>query len=179
MKNFTIKEMTKQSLIASIYVVLTLSAGELAFGAYQFRYSEVLNLLAFYNPFNVIGVTLGVFVSNFWSTLGFADLIFGTLHTLISLVLISRTKIFMSRTANLLLASLFPTIFAFIIGFELSYIAKFDSFYIMTLNVMVSEFIIMTLISVPLYKALEQSSHFIKLIGRKDRLDALGFNFNE
>ena len=100
MKNFTIKEMTKQSLIASIYVVLTLSAGELAFGAYQFRYSEVLNLLAFYNPFNVIGVTLGVFVSNFWSTLGFADLIFGTLHTLISLVLISRTKICLLYTSD-------------------------------------------------------------------------------
>lgn len=94
MKKLTLEEMSRQAIIAAIYVVLTISIGDFSYGPVQFRYSEILNLLAFLNPINAIGVTLGVFISNFWSTLGSIDLIFGTLHTAISLFLITRTKIF-------------------------------------------------------------------------------------
>lgn len=170
MKKLSLNQMTQQAVIAAIYVVLTLSAGDLSFGPVQFRYSEILNLLAFYNPLNVLGITLGVFISNLWSTLGWPDLIFGTLHTFISLYLISKTNISKNRTINLLIASLWPTIFAFIIGFELSVIAKFDSFFIMTYQVMISEFVIMTIISVPVYLLLEKYKEFINLIGDDYRL---------
>lgn len=158
MKNLSLQQMSRQAIIAAIYVTLTLSISPFAFGAIQFRYSEVLNLLAFFNPINAIGVTLGVFISNMWSTLGIADLIFGTLHTAISLYFISKSR-------NLIISSIWPSIFSFIIGFELSFIAGFGSFGIMTIQVMVSEFIIMTLVAVPLFKLLKKNKSFMNTIG--------------
>lgn len=157
MKNLTTQQLVKQAVIAAIYVVLTLSVGDYSFGPIQFRYSEILNLLAYFNPIHAIGVTLGVFVSNFWSSLGIFDIIFGTLHTLVSMY-------FIRKSSNIIIASLWPTIFAFIIGFELSVLAGFGAFHVMTINVMISEFIIMTLISVPVYKVLTKNKEFLSVI---------------
>ena len=107
----------------------------------------------------MIGVTLGVFLSNLGSPLGFPDIVFGTLHTLVSLFFISRSK-------NLLISSFYPTIFSFIIGFMLSEIAGIPGgFVIITASVMLSEFIIMTLIAYPLFKyVLEKNKNFINTI---------------
>lgn len=151
------KTLIRQSLIAALYAVLTISLGSFGYGPIQFRYAEALNLLAFYNPIHIIGVSLGVFISNFWSELGTIDLIFGTLHTVISLIFISKSK-------NLWMASLFPTIFSFIIGYELSVLAGFGSFCLITGQVMISEFIIMSILSVTLFKMLEKNPQFMSLI---------------
>lgn len=161
MKKLNIRQLSVQALIASIYFVLTISLGGISYLSIQFRYAEILNLLAFYNPINIIGITLGVFLSNLGSPLGFFDLIFGTLHTFISLVFISRSK-------KLLLASFYPTIFAFIIGFMLSEVAGIPGgFILITASVMVSEFIIMTLIAYPIFKfILEKNKNFINTIRR-------------
>lgn len=160
MKKLNLNQLVFQAIIASLYIVLTLTVGGLAYGPVQFRYSEILNLLAFYNPINAIGVTLGVFISNFWSTLGIYDIVFGTLHTAISLYFISKSK-------NLLIASIWPTVFSFIIGFELSVLAGFGSMWLMTLQVMLSEFIIMTIIAVPVFKLLEKNQAFVDTIKLK------------
>lgn len=160
MKKLNLNQLVFQAIIASLYIVLTLTVGGLAYGPVQFRYSEILNLLAFFNPINAIGVTLGVFISNFWSTLGIYDIVFGTLHTAISLYFISKSK-------NLLIASIWPTVFSFIIGFELSVLAGFGSMWLMTLQVMLSEFIIMTIIAVPVFKLLEKNQAFVDTIKLK------------
>lgn len=157
MKSLKLETLARQAVLAALYVVMTLSIGDLSFGPVQFRYSEILNLLAFYNPINALGITIGVFVSNFWSTLGVIDIIFGTLHTAISVYFISRSK-------NLWIASLWPTIFAFIIGFELSYLAGFGAMHVMTAGVMLSEFIIMTCIAVPVFKILQKNKTFLRTI---------------
>lgn len=159
MRKLSLEDMSRQAVIAALYIVATLSLGGAAFGPIQFRYSEILNLLAFYNPINAIGVTLGVFISNFWSTLGAADLIFGTLHTAIALYFVGKSK-------NLWVASIWPTVFAFIIGFELSVIAHIPGgFLLHTATVMASEFIIMTVIAVPVFKLLQRNDAFLKSIG--------------
>lgn len=158
MKNLNLENMVKQAIIASVYVVLTLSIGGFSYGSVQFRYSEILNLLAFFNPINAIGVTLGVFISNFWSTLGVFDIVFGTLHTLVAMLFIIFSK-------NIWVASIWPTVFSFIIGFELSFLAGFGGFVEMTLGVMASEFIIMTLIAVPVFKILSKNKQFLNAIG--------------
>ena len=158
MKNLNTKSIVRQGLIAAIYFVLTVTLGGFAYGPVQFRYAEVLNLLAFYNPINAIGVTMGVFLSNLGSPLGLYDVFFGTLHTAIALYCIT-------KSTKLIVASLFPTLFAFIIGYELSYLAGFGSIWEMTLSVMISEFIIMTLVAVPLFKMLEKNHSFMETIG--------------
>lgn len=163
MNKLTLKQISQQSIIAALYVALVLSMGGLAYGPIQFRYAEIINLLAFFNPVHSIGITLGVFISNFWSELGVVYFFFGTFHTAISVFLISKSK-------NIIIASLWPTIFAFIIGFELSFIAQFGDIYIMTLQVMLSEFIIMTLIAVPIFRFLSESKQFVNTIAKKERL---------
>lgn len=158
MKGITTKNMVRQALIAAIYFVLTITLGGIAYGPIQFRYAEILNLLAFYNPINAIGVTVGVFVSNIGSPLGLIDVIFGTLHTIIALF-------FITKSENLFIASLWPTVFAFIIGFELSVLAGIEGgFLLLSAQVMISEFIIMTLIALPLFKYLEKNQKFIEII---------------
>lgn len=154
MNKFHINDLARQAIIAALYVVLTLSIAPVSFGPVQFRISEVMNLLAFYNPINAIGIVVGVFISNMFSPLGIADLVFGTLHSAISLFFISKSK-------NLWIASIWPTVFAFIIGYELSVIVGFGSISVMTAQVMLSEIIIMTIIALPLFKLLEKNKPFI------------------
>lgn len=157
MNKFEVKDLSRQAIVAALYVAITLSISPIASGPIQFRISEVMNLLAFYNPMNAIGVVIGVFISNMFSPLGAADLIFGTLHSAISLYFISKSK-------NLWIASIWPAVFAFIIGYELSVIAGFGTIAIMTAQVMLSEIIIMTIIGVPLFKLLEKNKNFLDSI---------------
>ncbi|MCD1146594.1 QueT transporter family protein [Peptoniphilus sp. KCTC 25270] len=158
---FTARGITRMALIAAVYFALSTLVSSVAYGPIQFRISEILNLLAFYNPVFAPGIVLGVFFTNLGSPLGIYDLFFGTLHTAISLY-------FMTRTKNKLLASLWPTIFSFIIGMELALVmgGGFKGFITMTLSVMASELIICTLISLPVYSILEKNHKFIDIIAK-------------
>ena len=49
----------------------------LSFGVYQFRISEMLNFLAFYNPKYIIGVTIGCMIANLFSSFGLIDVFVG------------------------------------------------------------------------------------------------------
>lgn len=159
MSKLSTQSLVRQAMIAAAYFVLTITLGQFAYGPIQFRYAEILNLLAFYNPVHAIGVTIGVFLSNIGSPLGIYDLIFGTAHTIIALIFIIKSR-------HLFVASLWPTIFSFIIGYEIAYLggAGSELFAIITLQVMASEFIIMSLIAFPLFKLLEKNQRFMKAI---------------
>lgn len=157
MKKLNTSMLVKQALIVAIYFALTVTLGDFSYGPIQFRYTEVLNLLAFFNPVHAVGVTLGVFLSNLMSPFGIYDVIFGTTHTAIALFFIARSK-------NIIIASLWPMIFSFIIGFELSVLAGIGGFIPMTAVVMLSEFVIMTILAVPLFKILERNPAFLKAI---------------
>ena len=106
-KNLTIKAITANAFIAAIYAVITILCAPLSYSFSQFRFSEALNLLVFFNPTYTIGLTLGCFLANIASTAGPLDLIFGTLGTLIScLLMIGLSKLW----KNLFFAGLIPSI---------------------------------------------------------------------
>lgn len=148
------KNIARIGLVAALYVVLTLLVPAFAYGPVQFRISEVLTLLCFYNPLYILPITLGVFISNLFSSLGPIDLVFGTLHTLISVYLMSKTK-------NIWLASLMPALFSFIIGAQIVMVSSEAlSFFTITGSIMLSEFIIVTIIGVPVFKLLEKNKDF-------------------
>lgn len=73
------------AMIAAIYVVLTMLAASvnLASGAIQVRFSEMLTVLPFFTPAAVPGVVIGCFLSNILTGCALPDIIFGTLATLI------------------------------------------------------------------------------------------------
>ncbi|HEL2057245.1 TPA: QueT transporter family protein [Streptococcus suis] len=85
---WTAKDMAEIALVAAIYVALTLTPplNAMSFGAIQFRLSEMLNFLAFYNRKYIIAVTIGCMISNLIG-FGVIDLFVGGLSTLIFVTL--------------------------------------------------------------------------------------------
>ena len=82
------KKIVYSALIAAMYVALTLvsSAFGLANGAIQVRLSESLNILPYFTPCGIWGVTIGCLISNIITGCHFLDVIFGTLATLIGVL---------------------------------------------------------------------------------------------
>ena len=88
MKKLTIRDVADIAIVAAIYVVLTVTPplNAISYGAYQFRISEMMNFMAFYNPKYIIGVTIGCMIANFFS-FGLLDVFVGGGSTLVFLSL--------------------------------------------------------------------------------------------
>ena len=78
MRNNTVKTLTIQSLIAAIYVVLTVVVAPFAYGTIQFRISESLSQLVVFSKKYWFPITLGVAI---------VDVFFGTLGTGLALAI--------------------------------------------------------------------------------------------
>jgi len=77
--------LVQSSLIAAIYVVLTLPFAAISTGYIQVRLSEALTVLPFFTPAAVPGLFVGCLISNiFVSRFGLIDIVFGSLATLIA-----------------------------------------------------------------------------------------------
>ncbi|MCQ2795322.1 MAG: QueT transporter family protein [Bacilli bacterium] len=100
-----IRRIVKNAIVLALYVVLTFASYPVSFGLLQFRVSELLVLLCFFNRDYVIGITLGCLLSNLGSPgpMMVWDLLFGTLGSLLSCLLVSFSK-------HLGIAALFPII---------------------------------------------------------------------
>lgn len=84
-QKITTYDLTMVGLVAAAYIVLTLVLAPLSFGM-GIRISEGLNFLALYNKRHIYGITLGVFVVNYFSY-GVSDMIVGSLSSLVFLLL--------------------------------------------------------------------------------------------
>ncbi len=76
--------MTEAAMIASLYIVLTLLVQPIATGPIQFRVSEALMLLPALLPAAVPGLYLGCVLANVLLGLGWIDIVFGALATLLA-----------------------------------------------------------------------------------------------
>ncbi len=78
----------RAAIIAAIYVVLTLLAASfnLANGAIQVRFSEMLTILPFFTPAAIPGVAIGCLLSNIITGCALPDIIFGTCATLVGAI---------------------------------------------------------------------------------------------
>ena len=83
MKKNKVAFLVQGAMIAALYVVLTLMAAQfnLASGAVQVRFSEVLTVLPFLTGAALFGVTGGCFLANILLGSPAPDIIFGTLAT--------------------------------------------------------------------------------------------------
>ena len=88
MQKDTVRFIAVNAIIAAMYAALTAAIAPLSYGNIQFRFSEILIFLVFYDIRFMPGLILGCFIANFFSTLPmpFLDVIFGTLATTIALV---------------------------------------------------------------------------------------------
>ena len=150
--------LVKAGIIAALYVVLTYSLPSLAYGPLQFRFSEILTLLAYIDPFYVLPLTLGCAIANIGSPFGIIDVIFGTLASFLALYCMSKTK-------NIYLASIWPAIFSFIIGLEIFFLSEVPvSFFLVTGQIMLSQLIVVSVIGVPIFKLVEKNDYLINML---------------
>ena len=97
MKQLTARDMAQIAIVAAIYIVLTITPplNAMAYYGYQFRVSEMMNFLAFYNKKYLIGVTLGCMIANLFS-FGWIDVFVGGGSTFVflglGLILFGRFK---------------------------------------------------------------------------------------
>ena len=147
MRKINTETVALTGVTAAVYMVATLAVSPIAFGAVQFRLSEVMVLLAWIN------LILGCALANMFSPLGIIDVLFGTFHTFCSVMLISRTK-------NMYVASIWPTVFSFIIGLELYLVYK-APFIASTISVMIGELICITLIGCVIFTFIKKNGYIM------------------
>lgn len=157
MKEISTKRIVKLAAVAALYVALTVGLSGISYGSIQFRIAEAMTLLCFYRKDYCISLTIGCLIANIFSPMALMDMVFGTLATLGSVLVINKSK-------NLFAASLAPVIFnALIVGLELK-IALSLPFVISALEVAAGEFVCVSIIGTAIFKLFEKNERFMDLI---------------
>ena len=162
-RNTRVRFLTEAAMIAAGYTVLTLLAMmlNLAYGPVQFRFSEALTVLPVLTPAAVPGLAVGYLLSNFWSSMGALDIIFGTAATLLAAL-----TTYMVRNIRVkgipILAPLPPVLFnALIVGVEITIVSPggfvFPAFLANALSVGLGELAVCYVLGLPLLVALEKA----------------------
>jgi uncharacterized membrane protein len=156
-KKFTTQQIAFGAIITAVYVVLTV-INPLSFPAIQFRISEILVLICFYNPVYCIPMILGCLIANLFSPYGMIDVALGTLATALAVIPMFKMK-------NIWLASLLPVFTnAVIIGLMLHFLYELPLFFNVAM-VGLGQFVVITVIGAPLFKfVLEKNKLFMSLI---------------
>lgn len=160
MKHMVLKDLIKQSMIATIYVILVYTLSFASFGVVQFRVAEVLMVLVLLDKKSIIGVTLGCFVANLLGGAIIIDVIFGTMATAIAGMLMYMTR------KKIGIALLWPALInGIIVGIILSYGYLLAPIYISIPSVFFGEFVVLYALGLPVYLAIKDSkslSEFLK-----------------
>ncbi|MDD4120403.1 MAG: QueT transporter family protein [Clostridia bacterium] len=78
------KFIARTGIIAALYFILTFAVAPIAYGPLQFRIGEALTLLPLLFPEAILGLTIGCLGANILSPFSWADVVFGTLATLVA-----------------------------------------------------------------------------------------------
>ena len=90
LQTLTARRLTRLSLVAALYVVLTYIANilgpglNLGYGPVQIRISEGLAMLALFDPLMPVALYIGCLLANVIGGFGLPDIIFGSLLTLLA-----------------------------------------------------------------------------------------------
>lgn len=165
-KKIGIAGLIKIALVAAIYSVTTIMFGDLSYGPIQIRFSELLNFLAFIDPWYIPGLVLGCAISNFYS-FGIIDVVVGSFATLLSTYLMYKSK-------NMIIASLWPIMNCIFVALEL-FILGLAPFWFSLVTIAIGEFIIMSIIGIPVFKIIFKNKGFIEAI----RIDRNNFTYKD
>lgn len=157
MKN--IRKLTLCAVLAGLYAAITILAAPLSYGLIQFRLSEALIVLCCFEPFLGIGITLGCFLANLFSTITFLDIFIGTAATALACLWTARCRNpWLMPIPNILCN-------AILVGGMLAFVMFPDAlaagFATSALQVGFGEAVVMYLLGVPLY-FFEKKTGFLK-----------------
>lgn len=107
---------TEAAIIGALYAVLTIILAPISYGQVQFRISEALTILPLFTPAAIPGLFVGCIIANFFSPLGWVDVVFGASASLIAAYLTYKMPMRILAPLPPVLAN------GVIIGFELYYV---------------------------------------------------------
>ena len=169
---FSVKNIALNGIIAGLYAAITIACGPLSYEFMQLRFSELLNLLVFFNQAFTVGLTLGCLIANLFSSVGPIDIVFGTLTTLVAcLVMVGYSKL----VKNLFTTGLIPCLFnAIVVPFTIvvstmgtneTIPLTVGNYFMMFGWVFLGEFVCINLIGYPIFLVLSKRySGFYKSI---------------
>lgn len=153
MKKNNIKFIAESAIIAALYAVLTWVFAPISYGPVQFRISEILVLLVVLNPKYSVSLILGCFIANTTSSLGWYDMLFGTLATTLAII----PMIFIRKMP---IAALFPIISnAIIVPIELGIAFNMwgAGFWYNVWTVGIGELIVLYFLGIPVMSAISKN----------------------
>lgn len=80
-QKLTVRQLALCAIVAALYAAITIVTAPLSYGLVQFRLSEALVVLCWFEPILAVGITLGCFLANVFSTVTALDMVIGTLAT--------------------------------------------------------------------------------------------------
>lgn len=86
------RKLCLSAIVAALYAAITIATAPLSYGLVQFRISEALVVLCALEPFLTVGITLGCFIANLFSTVTVLDVVVGTLATALACLWTSRCR---------------------------------------------------------------------------------------
>lgn len=156
-KRFQTIRLVRIAIIAALYVGLTYAFSFMSYGGVQFRISEILVLLCFYNRDYCFALILGCIFANIGSPLGYIDLIFGVMSTVFSVVTIRYCK-------NIYLAAVMPVLSMVFVALELTLFLPEPSAFILNLGTTMGGEAAVMVVGVIFFKAVEKNRALMRLI---------------
>lgn len=141
----------RSAITAALYVVLTLLSYPFSYGMVQFRVSELMTLLVWFDPSYIPGLLVGCAVANLFGTGGIVDVVFGTLASAFAFLLMFFLRKLKNEKISLFLSSLCPALSSFIIALEMRFATGAEeSFWLWFLYIAVGELAVVTIVGCPL-----------------------------
>lgn len=141
------------ALVAALYFVVTAAVAPFSFLNIQFRLSELFNHLIVFNRRYFYGIVVGVIITNLFLSPTKADLVFGVLHTAISLGITIYLSRFIKNKLTLMVVNSFVFSFnMFIIAYMLKvFVGLKEHFGFLWFTLASSEFVTMMLAILIIY----------------------------
>ena len=160
-----LKQWIINAVIGALYTGITIMVAPVAFGAVQFRLSEMLNHLAVFNKKYAYGVTAGVILTNLiLSPFGVYDWVLGVGHTILSFIIFFvLTKRVQSPVKKMVINTIVFSVMSFMIALMLLLIGAVEVFWINYLTVFLGQFVTM-MVGIPIVMALDKKLNFNKRI---------------
>lgn len=155
-KGISVKLIVINAMIAGVYAALTLAISPIAYSEIQFRLSEIIVFLAFYNKRYIPGLVIGCILANLFSPMGMLDVVFGTISTIFVCIAMYVIK---NRYAAAFAGAI---ITGFIIGGELWYAFQIP-FIINAIYVAAGELVVL-IIGALVFNSLEKNDRFMNLL---------------
>ena len=163
MKKLSVRQLCLCAVVAALYAAVTILTAPLSYGLVQFRLSEALVVLCAFEPILAVGITVGCFLANLFSTVTALDIVVGTLATALAcLWTIHCKKAWLVPLPNVLLN-------AVIVGGMLAWILFPDNltvgFLTAALQVGFGELVVMYVLGLPLYLFEEKHGLLRRMMG--------------